>query len=64
MSTVPRFKGDKCPTCGTEFITDMCPTQVHRRKLEKARRSRAAKRGWKRRKAIENDPDRDKVRYV
>ena len=45
-----KFKGDKCPTCGTEFIEDMCPTQVARRKREKAKRSRAAKKGWKIRK--------------
>jgi len=51
MSIAPRFQGDKCPTCSTEFITDMCPTQVRRRKLETARRSRAAKRGWAKRRS-------------
>src|SRR5271167_4041415 len=47
IQTMRKFKGDKCPTCGTEFIEDMCPTQVARRKREKAKRSRAAKKGWK-----------------
>lgn len=64
MSIVPRFKGDKCPTCGTEFIDSLHPFDVAVREEFRKRRSKAAKKGWKKRKARENDPDRDRVRYA
>jgi len=46
-----KFTGDKCPTCGTEFIESMHPFDVEYRKRLKARRSRAAKKGWRRRRS-------------
>jgi uncharacterized Zn finger protein (UPF0148 family) len=66
MSIAPRFNGSKCPTCGTEFIESLDPQDVYVRnkEAERKRRSRAAKKAWAKRKRIENDPDRDKVRYV
>jgi hypothetical protein len=45
-----KFKGDKCPTCGTEFIESLHPFDVAIRGQERKRRSRAAKAGWKRRR--------------
>jgi hypothetical protein len=66
MSIVPRFTGDKCPTCGTEFSTSMHPFDVAFREEERKRRSRAAKKGWKKRKAIDKvieNSNRDKVRW-
>jgi len=62
---IPRtFDGDKCPTCGTVFIKDMHPFAVKfRKEQERKRRSRAAKKGWQRRKCEENDPDRDGARH-
>ena len=46
-----QFTGDKCPTCGTQFIEDLCPTAVAYRRRLKARRARAAKKGWRKRRA-------------
>lgn len=46
-----KFKGDKCPTCGTEFIESLCPQDRYVARKFKARRSRAAKKGWKTRRA-------------
>jgi hypothetical protein len=64
VSIVPRkFDGDRCPTCGTVFIQDMHPFAVAFREKQRKRRSRAAKKGWKKRKQQENDPDRDRWRY-
>jgi hypothetical protein len=57
--------GEKCPHCGTVFAPEsMHPFDVQYREEARKRRSRAAKKGWKRRRAIENDPDRDHVRFV
>jgi hypothetical protein len=50
MSIVPRFTGDRCPTCGTEFSTSMHPFDVAFREEQRKRRSKAAKKGWKKRK--------------
>lgn len=55
MALVPRkFDGDKCPTCGTVFITDMHPFAVALREQERRKRSKNAKKGWRRRKRTEN----------
>lgn len=44
---------NKCPTCGTEFIESMHPFDVAVREEFKKRRSKAAKKGWrKRRKSV------------
>lgn len=40
----------KCKTCGTKFIEDLCPTAVAYRRRLKARRARAAKKGWAKRR--------------
>jgi len=45
------FTGSKCPTCGTKFIEDMCPTAVAFREGQRMRRSFAAKRGWRKRRS-------------
>ena len=50
MSIVPRFTGDRCPTCGTEFSTSMHPFDVEVREQFKKRRSKAAKKGWRKRR--------------
>lgn len=46
-----KFKGDKCPTCGTEFIESKCPQDLYVARQFKARRTQAAKRGWRTRRA-------------
>ena len=53
MSTVPRkFDEDRCPTCGTGFVQDMHPLAVAFREQQRKRRSKAAKKGWRRRKRV------------
>ena len=59
MSIVPRFKGDRCPTCGTKFIDSLHPFDVAVREEFRKRRSKAAKLGWKRRKAREARRERN-----
>jgi uncharacterized Zn finger protein (UPF0148 family) len=55
---------EKCPHCGTVFAPEsMHPFDMQYREEARKRRSRAAKRGWKRRRAIENAPDRDRGIY-
>ena len=52
MSIVPKtFVGAKCPTCGTTFIQDMHPFAVIFREDQRKRRSAAAKKGWRKRRA-------------
>ena len=51
MSIVPRFNGDRCPTCGTQFSESMHPFDVAVREEFRKRRSKAAKKGWRRRRA-------------
>lgn len=51
MSIMPRFTGDKCPTCGTKFIESLHPFDVAVREEFKKRRSKAAKKGWRKRRA-------------
>jgi hypothetical protein len=46
-----KFKGDKCPTCGTEFIESLHPFDVAVRKQFARRRAAAAKKGWRTRRA-------------
>jgi uncharacterized Zn finger protein (UPF0148 family) len=56
---------EKCPHCGTVFASEsMHPFDVQYRKELHKRRSRAAKKGWKRRRAFENYPDRDHIKVL
>jgi rRNA maturation protein Nop10 len=52
MSIVPRtFVGGKCPTCGTTFAPEsMHPFDIEVREQFKKRRSKAAKKGWRKRR--------------
>lgn len=68
MSIVPRILikrkdgSEKCPYCGTVFGPEsMHPFDIAVREEARKRRSRAAKKGWKRRKKFENHPDRDHI---
>jgi hypothetical protein len=57
MSIVPRLKdGERCPTCGTKFIDSMHPFDVAYREEQRKHRSKAAKKGWRRRKREEMRP--------
>lgn len=50
MSIVP-FTGKRCPTCGTEFgEPSLHPFDVAVREEFKARRAKAAKKGWRKRR--------------
>ena len=60
----PRVKDGRCPTCGSVFIDSMHPFDVAVREEARKRRSRAAKKGWKKRKAFENHPDRDHIKVL
>lgn len=62
MSTAPRrkFKGNRCPTCGSEFIESLHPFDVAVREQFRKRRSKAAIKGWKTRK--QNEISREKAR--
>jgi rRNA maturation protein Nop10 len=56
---------EKCPHCGTVFSApSMHPFDIEVREQFRKRRSRAAKKGWKRRKAFENHPDRDRIKVL
>lgn len=64
-----KFKNgnEKCPTCGTMFFNNMesmHPFDIEVREQFRKRRSRAAKKGWKKRKAFENHPDRDHIKVL
>jgi hypothetical protein len=51
MSIVPRFTGSRCPTCGTSFAPEsMHPFDVAVREEFRKRRSKAAKKGWAKRR--------------
>ena len=57
--------GEKCPHCGTVFAPEsMHPFDIEVREQFRKRRSRAAKKGWKKRKALENHPDRDHIKVL